>query len=36
MAENIKYFTDDQEKLARYGKALANPIRVFILDYLSK
>jgi ArsR family transcriptional regulator, arsenate/arsenite/antimonite-responsive transcriptional repressor len=30
-----KYFTDNQEKLARYGKALSNPIRVFILDYLS-
>jgi ArsR family transcriptional regulator len=30
-----KYFTDDQEKIARYGKALSNPIRVFILDYLS-
>jgi ArsR family transcriptional regulator, arsenate/arsenite/antimonite-responsive transcriptional repressor len=36
MAEKGKYFTDDQEKLARYGKALSNPIRVFILDYLSK
>jgi ArsR family transcriptional regulator, arsenate/arsenite/antimonite-responsive transcriptional repressor len=35
MATNKKYFTDDQEKLARYGKALSNPIRVFILDYLS-
>jgi ArsR family transcriptional regulator len=35
MAEKEKYFTDDQEKLARYGKALSNPVRVFILDYLS-
>jgi len=35
MAESVKYFTDNQEKLARYGKALSNPIRVFILDYLS-
>ena len=35
MAEKVKYFTDNQEKLARYGKALSNPIRVFILDYLS-
>jgi DNA-binding transcriptional ArsR family regulator len=35
MAEKEKYFTDNQEKIARYGKALSNPIRVFILDYLS-
>jgi ArsR family transcriptional regulator, arsenate/arsenite/antimonite-responsive transcriptional repressor len=35
MSEKVKYFTDNQEKLARYGKALSNPIRVFILDYLS-
>ncbi len=27
--------TDIQERIARYGKALSNPIRVFILDYLS-
>ena len=30
-----RYFTGNQEKLARYGKALSNPIRVFILDYLA-
>jgi DNA-binding transcriptional ArsR family regulator len=35
MTEKEKYFTDKQEKIARYGKALSNPIRVFILDYLS-
>jgi ArsR family transcriptional regulator, arsenate/arsenite/antimonite-responsive transcriptional repressor len=35
MTTKKKYFTDDQEKLARYGKALSNPVRVFILDYLS-
>jgi ArsR family transcriptional regulator, arsenate/arsenite/antimonite-responsive transcriptional repressor len=35
MSEKGKYFTDDQEKLSRYGKALSNPVRVFILDYLS-
>jgi len=35
MATERKYFTEDQKKLARYGKALSNPIRVFILDYLS-
>lgn len=31
-----KYYTEDQEKLARYGKALSHPVRVFILDYLAK
>jgi ArsR family transcriptional regulator len=35
MAEKEKPFTDYQEKIARYGKALSNPTRVFILDYLS-
>jgi ArsR family transcriptional regulator, arsenate/arsenite/antimonite-responsive transcriptional repressor len=35
MTEERKYFTDDQEKVARYGKALSNPVRIFILDYLS-
>jgi ArsR family transcriptional regulator, arsenate/arsenite/antimonite-responsive transcriptional repressor len=30
-----KPITDNQEKIARYGKALSNPTRVFILDYLS-
>lgn len=34
-ADKEKYFTDNQEKIARYGKALSNPIRIFILDYLS-
>jgi len=34
MTEKEKYFTDNQEKIARYSKALSNPIRVFILDYL--
>lgn len=35
MITPIKYFTDNQEKLARYSKALSHPVRVFILDYLS-
>lgn len=35
MSEKEKYFTDNQEKIARFGKALSNPIRVFILDYLA-
>jgi ArsR family transcriptional regulator len=29
-----KYYTDQQEKVARYAKALSHPVRVFILDYL--
>ena len=28
--------TGNQEKIARYGKALSNPIRVFILEYLTE
>jgi ArsR family transcriptional regulator, arsenate/arsenite/antimonite-responsive transcriptional repressor len=28
--------TDKQKKIARYGKALSNPTRVFILEYLSE
>ena len=35
MLEKVKYYTDNQEKLARYGKAISNPIRVFILDFLA-
>ena len=35
MAEKENPITDNQEKIARYGKALSNPIRVFILEYLS-
>ena len=34
MAVKEKYYSADQEKLARYGKALSNPVRVFILDFL--
>jgi ArsR family transcriptional regulator, arsenate/arsenite/antimonite-responsive transcriptional repressor len=35
MTVKEKYFTENQEKIARYGKALSNPVRIFILDYLS-
>lgn len=35
MTNETKYFTDNQEKLSRYGKALSHPVRVFILDYLA-
>jgi DNA-binding transcriptional ArsR family regulator len=31
-----KPITDRQKKIARYGKALSNPTRVFILEYLAE
>jgi ArsR family transcriptional regulator len=34
MAEKENPVTDTQERIARYGKALSNPTRVFILEYL--
>ncbi len=30
-----KYYTDDQEKMARYSKALSHPARVFVMDFLA-
>jgi ArsR family transcriptional regulator len=35
MITGKKYFTADQEKMARYAKALSHPVRVFILDFLA-
>ena len=35
MHVNKKYYTENQEKLARYSKALSNPVRVFIMDFLA-
>lgn len=35
MIVETKYYTDNQEKIARYGKALSHPVRIFILDYLA-
>lgn len=36
--ENTKtsYLTEQQDKVARYAKALSHPVRVFILDFLIK
>jgi ArsR family transcriptional regulator, arsenate/arsenite/antimonite-responsive transcriptional repressor len=31
-----KVFTDKQERIARYSKALGHPVRVFIMDFLVK
>ena len=36
MAVQKTYYTDNQKKLASYAKALSNPVRVFIMDYLAK
>jgi predicted transcriptional regulator len=30
-----KYYTVDQEKLAKYAKALSHPVRVFVMDFLA-
>ncbi len=30
-----KYFTENQEKLSRFAKALSHPVRIFILEYLT-
>lgn len=35
MASSKKHYTPYQEKIARYSKALSNPVRVFIMDYLA-
>jgi ArsR family transcriptional regulator len=34
MENTIKVYTDIQEKVARYSKALGHPVRVFIMDFL--
>ena len=34
--EKVKVYTDKQEKIARYSKALGHPVRVFIMDFLVK
>jgi ArsR family transcriptional regulator, arsenate/arsenite/antimonite-responsive transcriptional repressor len=35
MMETTQYYTEQQEKLARYAKALSHKARVYILDYLA-
>lgn len=34
MSTKKKYYTENQEKLARYSKALSHPVRVYIMEYL--
>lgn len=36
MNDRATNFTEGQEKLARYAKALAHPVRLFIMEYLAK
>jgi len=36
MQSKFSYYTDNQEKIARYAKALSNPTRIYILDFLIK
>lgn len=35
MSRKVNPVTDNQKRLARYAKALSNPTRVFILEYLA-
>jgi ArsR family transcriptional regulator, arsenate/arsenite/antimonite-responsive transcriptional repressor len=35
MITENKYYTESQEKMARYAKAMAHPVRIFILDFLA-
>jgi ArsR family transcriptional regulator, arsenate/arsenite/antimonite-responsive transcriptional repressor len=35
MIEEKKYYTENQEKMAKYAKAMAHPVRIFILDFLA-
>ncbi len=34
-ARKRKYYTDEQERLAGYAKALSHPARVFVMDFLA-
>jgi ArsR family transcriptional regulator, arsenate/arsenite/antimonite-responsive transcriptional repressor len=36
MEKRGKVYTDKQEIIARYSKALGHPVRVFIMDFLVK
>lgn len=35
MKGKVIYLNAQQEKLARYAKALAHPVRIFVLDFLA-
>lgn len=34
MAENEKNYSENQERTARYAKALGHPARIYIMDFL--
>jgi len=36
MKQERRYFTEEQEQIALYAKAMSHPVRMFILDFLSK
>jgi len=36
MNEPLSTYSEEQKQIARYAKAMAHPVRVFILDYLAK
>ena len=35
MPPKKRYYTSEQEKLAKYARALSNPARVFVMDFLA-
>ena len=35
MIAGKRYFTENEKRMARYAKAMAHPVRVFILTFLS-
>jgi DNA-binding transcriptional ArsR family regulator len=35
MNSKVSYLTPEQEKLARYAKALAHPVRIFVMNFLA-
>lgn len=36
MKSEKRYFTEEQEVIARYAKAMSHPVRMFILDFLAR
>jgi DNA-binding transcriptional ArsR family regulator len=35
MSPRKKHYSDEQEKIARYARALSHPARVFVLEFLA-
>jgi ArsR family transcriptional regulator len=36
MTSKKKYYTEEQEQIALYAKAMSHPVRMFILDFLAE